>query len=218
MRTAVITFFIGLLLGWLLFEQTDNKTQTTHNNIKLQCNQSDSIAMKKRIEQLTLDNKLLQKNLELISRNAIIEKRTNHSISLPEEHQAQQLKPHDISEVANNIKNAIGVDIISFSTKLKTDFHNEEENYSWSETQEKTLSDLFIEEKKLRGIPLKEIDCKTMQCRIKIFSGNNTQNNKAIKNIIRSIDKSQHNYNYFIDPLEKGTEKTIYLKFNHQSQ
>lgn len=212
----VIAFLSGVASTWMLIDIENNLQNTTSaspNNALI------NIDYSARVNELSNDLRMLKiENAKLIDTlNSITEenkkKPAEHiinpsSIDLTE----QELVTYKLNEISTNIIEKMGDGLQSYADKISTEFNNENKDIFWSEQQETQLRAAINQDTELSDIAIRDIECKTSQCKISVFSGNLEQNQEIFEKLTRSIGKLYKNPSYYADPLETNGIKTIYFK------
>lgn len=212
----VIAFLSGVSSTWIFIDiekKIQNTTSASPNDAPL------NIDYSARINELSNDVKMLKmENAQLIDKlNSITEenkkKSAEHIInpSAPDLTE-QELVTYKLNEISTNIIEKMGDGLQSYADKISSDFNNENEDIFWSEQKEAQLRAAINQDTELSGIAIRDIECKTSQCKVSVFSGNLEQNQEIFEKLTRLIGKLYKNPSYYTDPLERNGIKTIYFK------
>lgn len=212
----VIAFLSGVASTWMLIDIENNLQNTTSESPN---NALINIDYSARVNELSNDLRMLKiENAKLIDTlNSI----TEENKKKPEEHiinpsaielTEQELVTYKLNEISTNIIEKMGDGLQSYADKISTEFNNENKDIFWSEQQETQLRTAINQDTELSGIAIRDIECKTSQCKISVFSGNLEQNQEIFEKLTRSIGKLYKNPSYYADPLESNGIKTIYFK------
>lgn len=212
----VIAFLSGAASTWMLIDIENNLQNTTSESPN---NALINIDYSARVNELSNDLRMLKiENAKLIDTlNSI----TEENKKKPEVHiinpsaielTEQELVTYKLNEISTNIIEKMGDGLQSYADKISTEFNNENKDIFWSEQQETQLRTAINQDTELSGIAIRDIECKTSQCKISVFSGNLEQNQEIFEKLTRSIGKLYKNPSYYADPLESNGIKTIYFK------
>ncbi|HEY0894799.1 MAG TPA: hypothetical protein VGE32_17180, partial [Cellvibrio sp.] len=113
---------------------------------------------------------------------------------------------------STNLKEKIGNNLDNYAAKINDEFDNEKKDVFWSEQEEEKLRTAINQDKELSDIAIRDIECKTSQCKISVFSGNADQNQMIFEKLTRSLSTLYQNPTYYSNPLENNGVKTIYFK------
>jgi hypothetical protein len=212
----VIAFLSGVSSTWIFIDiekKLQNTASASPNDTPLNMDYSA------RLNELSNDIKMLKmENAHLIYKlNSITQenkKKSAEHIIKPAapDLTEQELVTYKLNEISTNIIEKMGEGLQNYADKISTDFNNENEDIFWSEQQEAQLRAAINQDTELSGIAIRDIECKTSQCKISVFSGNLEQNQEIFEKLTRSIGKLYKNPSYYADPLESNGIKTIYFK------
>lgn len=216
----VIAFLSGSASTWLFLnaeKSTQNTIPTSLSNVPNSIDYAAiAIELGDEVKKLKIEN--AQLNAQLTDTiNSIAnqmsdtsaEKNTNSTDTNLVE---QELITYKLNEISTNIIEKIDGDLLGYANKLSADFDSEKKDIFWSEQQEIKLRTAISQDAELSDIAVREIECKTSQCKISVFSGNAEQNQEVFEKITRSVSKLYQNANYYSNPLENDGVKTIYFK------
>ena len=216
----VIAFLSGSASTWLFLnaeKSTQNTIPTSLSNVPNSIDYAAiAIELGDEVKKLKIEN--AQLNAQLTDTiNSIAnqmsdtsaEKNTNSTNTNLAE---QELITYKLNEISTNIIEKIDGDLLGYANKLSADFDSEKKDIFWSEQQEIKLRTAISQDAELSDIAVREIECKTSQCKISVFSGNAEQNQEVFEKITRSVSKLYQNANYYSNPLENDGVKTIYFK------
>lgn len=212
----IIAFLSGIVSTWAFIDikkDAPNTTSASFNNTPMNIEHSARIdELKNEVNRLKIENSLLTDKLNSITNKidkAPAEQGINPTIPDLAE---QELAAYKLKEVSTDIIEKIGDDLQNYADKIFTDFNNENKDIFWSEEQEKKLSAAITQDTELSGIAIRDIECKTSQCKIIVFSGNAEQSQEIFEKLTKSIGQLYQNPTYYTNPLESNGTKTIYFK------
>lgn len=212
----IIAFLSGIVSTWAFIDikkDAPNTTSASFNNTPMNIEHSARIdELKNEVNRLKIENSLLTDKLNSITNKidkAPAEQGINPTIPDLAE---QELAAYKLKEVSTDIIEKIGDDLQNYADKIFTDFNNENKDIFWSEEQEKKLRAAITQDTELSGIAIRDIECKTSQCKIIVFSGNAEQSQEIFEKLTKSIGQLYQNPTYYTNPLESNGTKTIYFK------
>jgi ribosomal protein S17E len=211
-----IAFFVGALCAWLLLTLT-KETQNTekapfNSSFTKQEYSAEHIALQNKVIHLEGENDRLVaalNSMKLISRQDEPDPK-DKMVELSSIR--QELITYKLNEISTNLKDKIGNNLDTYAAKITDDFNNEKKDVFWSEQEEIKLRTAINQDAELSHIAIRDIECKTSQCKISVFSGNAEQNQEIFEKLTRSISKLYQNPSYYSNPLESNGIKTIYFK------
>lgn len=211
-----VAFFIGAVCAWLLL----NLKNETLNIEKAPLNSSsnkqeyaaENIALQSKVKRLEEENTRLMEALNSMNSISSQAEPVHKNEASKNSSIQQELATYKLHEISNNLKEKIGNNLHKYAAEITDDFHNEKKDIFWSEQEEIKLRTAINQDTGLSDIAIRDIECKTSQCRISVFSGNAEQNQEIFEKLTRSISKLYQNASYYSNPLESNGIKTIYFK------
>lgn len=216
----VIAFLSGSASTWLFINAEKSAQNTIPTSPSNEPNTIDyaaiAIELGDEVKKLKIENAKLNAQLidtingmtNLISGSSAEKNTHSTDTDLAE----QELITYKLNEISTNIVEKIDGDLLGYANKLSTDFDSEKRDTFWSEQQETKLRAAISQDAELSGIAVRDIECKTSQCKISVFSGNAEQNQEIFEKLTRSVSKLYQNASYYSNPLENDGVKTIYFK------
>lgn len=212
----VIAFLAGAISAWLLLAPQKKPTirRRHHSTTALQnrSTPAENIALQSKVKRLEEENNRL---VEALNSMQLISHQTEPAPKAEQEESSaikQELASYKLNEISTNLKEKIGNNLENYAAKINDEFDNEKKDVFWSEQEEEKLRTAINQDTELSDIAIRDIECKTSQCKISVFSGNTDQNQIIFEKLTRSISKLYQNPSYYSNPLESNGVKTIYFK------
>ena len=212
----VIAFLTGSACT-LLFITAEKSAQTTiptsQSNVPNDIDYSAiAIELGNEVKKLKIENTNLIDTINRISKKSDVAPLTQNINTTDTDLAKQELITYKLNEISTNIVEKIDGDLLGYANKLSTDFDSEKKDIFWSEQQEIKLRTAISQDAELSDIAIRDIECKTSQCKISVFSANAEQNQDVFEKLTRSVSKLYQNASYYSNPLENDGIKTIYFK------
>lgn len=212
----IIAFFVGAICTWLVFDITKETTKIAEVPFNISPTQHErsveNMTLQNKVRRLEEENDRLTEELNAMKLvNLQAEPDTKAEITESSSIK-QELTTYKLNEISTNLKEKIGNDLDNYAAKINDEFDNEKKDVFWSEQEEEKLRTAINQDIELSDIAIRDIECKTSQCKISVFSGNTDQNQIIFEKLTRSISKLYQNPSYYSNPLESNGVKTIYFK------
>lgn len=210
--TAIVAFFLGAASTFFfLSKETDNQL-STNSELVIQQHSTVNITLQDEVRRLEQENIQLMATLQSmqVTSSHMASSSQNEDINLLEIQ--QELIAYKLNEISSQIATRVGMDLKRYASDITNDFNNENKDIFWSEQEELHLRKAIDQNVEFGDIAIRDIECKSSQCKISAFSGGDEHNQVIFEKLTALINNQYENISYYSNPLENEGIKTIYIK------
>lgn len=168
---------------------------------------------------LQLENNSLRQQLinrqnssQLTTQNSTFANSTSSAVSTSSNQAESELAAVKLKMTEEKIHNTLRNNNYN-SSYLAKNFEDEKTDHIWAEAEQQKLSNLFINNDEFSNLALREISCRTTQCKISVAANTNEQANEALTKLSSALSENNKSSLYFSDTDIANSKTTLYISF-----
>lgn len=228
---AITATLIGIWIGKTI-DTKSNKTDINPTITSVYGNTTSQphalIQLQHQVTQLKADNHLLREQLQAITAPSSfvaaddINTKNEDAIAIEAASRLQKLEMEQQQRKAANLVNWITQSqksnrTFDLNNKLLRRFEHQNRDPAWAEQQENHYRQLFASNNELRGIALRNTECRSDQCEVTVGIENLEQSNQLLQTMNKTLANSENPVAIMVATDERTGISKFYISNNEDS-
>lgn len=207
-----VSLVVGFITGSYWASPNNISANITSNAIDTK--NADIVQLQNHNANLQLENNSLRQRLiaKQSSSQLTTQNSTSSATSASGNQAEHELAIVELEMTAEKIHNTLRNNNYN-SSYLAKNFENEKTDYAWAEAEQQKLSNWFINNHEFSGLALREVSCRTTQCKISVAANTNEQANEILTKLSSVLSENYKSSLHFADTDIASGKTTLYISF-----